>query len=219
MTAYENATLPDFTKIQNNEYLISLEKESIPNFIIINCKEFYIEIDSETQLYSSIIVFLTKRLEIKTGAIVKATINIKAKEIKKQDFICGIMGASHVGFGFFGSNIYYLNCIDDFFEKYYSLIKKNNGNEITIGEPPFFYRTNQYNNHIIYSEMGGVVYANSTELNRIEGEIDVSGAEGGYTNDIMFGTTAGGTVYIESDKIYIHGRDYLLNVICQVLSI
>lgn len=204
----QGIVLPDFDRIQSNEYLTSLDFEDIPNFLVVNCQNLHFVVDPETEIYSSVIVFLTKRLDAKPGSFIKATVSARAVEIKKQEFICGIMGSSHVGFGFFGSNVYYLNCIDDFFEKYYVLVEKKFNPRITVGEPPFFYRTNQYNNHLIFSEMGGVVFAKARESNTLSGIIDASGIEGGITNDIMFGTTAGGTVYIESPSIDVSGRHF-----------
>jgi hypothetical protein len=189
--------------------LLNLDPNLTPNFIIIKSPEQLLMIDSETELKSSIICIFTKILISKAGSMLKALLSLKANEIKEKDYVCGIMGGSHVGFGFFGSGIHHSNCLDDFFEKYFDLIGKNINKKITKGEPGNFYRVNQYNDSSIYSSIGGIIHIKTVKNARISGVLDVSGYSGGVTNDIILGSTSGGTIYIESEMIMIKGSLYL----------
>jgi hypothetical protein len=195
----------DFDNINNNEYLTQLPIDTTPNFIIINSPNLKMIIDRETSLKSSLIMLTVHELSMQAGAVIDAVMSLEAKEISEKDYICGVMGASHVGFGYFGSGISYTNCLDDFFEKYFSLINESDNQYVTIGQPPFFFRINQYNDQDIYSDSGGIVVMKVEDNVIINGDIKASGVRGLYNNDIVLGSSSGGTIYIESTKISISG--------------
>lgn len=196
----------DFGRLNDNDYLTTLSSQDTPNFLIIDSPELVLNVDRETVLSSSLVLITVLDLHMQPDSQIKALVSLKALEISEKDYICGVMGASHVGFGYFGSGISYTNCLDDFFEKYFNLINRSDNHSITVGQAPYFFRLNQYYDQNIFSDTGGVVQIKARQKVHIEGSITASGTKGMFNNDIVLGSSSGGTVYIESARILISGR-------------
>ena len=170
--------------------------------MIFNSPKNVLIIDAESEIHSSLVQISCKQLLL--NGIVKAAITLESKEIKESQLICGIIGSSHSSLGFFGSAVYYTNCLENFFR-----IQDGSSNikeTTSFGQPAFFYRLNQYNDQVIYSTAGGVVIIKARDSLKIRGKVDVSGENGGSSNDIIFGATSGGSISLESLQMEIEGR-------------
>lgn len=195
----------EYDRLVDSEYLLSLPSASTPNLIVINSPELDLKIDSESILSSSVVSISVKNFEIEAKGSIETAMSLKAVEISEKDYICGVMGASHVGLGYFGSSISYTNCLDDFFKKYYKVISLSDNKKVTIGQRPNYFKVNQYYDQPIYSRTGGAILIRSRERTQIKGNLRASGTTNKPNNDIILGSSSGGTVYLESPMISVSG--------------
>lgn len=132
--SFNEGNLFDFSRAWDLDYLIDKNKQSnVPNFFILKAESVDFALTDTSALKSSIIMIQVNSFEMDDSSTITGEIHLEAQEIGENEFNCGVKGACHSGFGYFGSSISYTNCLDNFFTKSFSTIDNSDSPEITIG--------------------------------------------------------------------------------------